>query len=161
MILATVGTHNQGFERLVRAADALAAGLEEPVVIQYGSSRYIPQHARAFAFTNGEEMADLVREARVVVSHAAAGSIILALRMGKPLVVVPRMKAYSEHFDDHQLQLARALGEAGRVVVVSQPDLETLRQAIQQASGMAGWGGSPEQLVLAVSEQMIDWARRK
>ena len=135
MILVTVGTHNRGFDRLVRAADELAAQIEEPVVIQYGSAVYEPQHAsRSFRFTTGQEMEELTLQARVIVMHAAAGSLILALQLGKPLVVVPRLRKYKEVMDDHQTQLAKALVEEGRGVVVQQPSGENLLRAIQQAA---------------------------
>ena len=88
MILVTVGTHPQGFDRLVRAMDEVAAKLAEPVIIQRGSSIYQPQHANSFEFTVSEQMRQLTQEARIIVAHAAAGTIILALCAGKPLVVV-------------------------------------------------------------------------
>ncbi len=39
MIFVTVGTHHQGFDRLVQAADELAAELDEQVVIQRGVTK--------------------------------------------------------------------------------------------------------------------------
>ena len=48
MILVTVGTHPQGFDRLVRPMDELAALLEEEVIIQFGSSSYEPSTPGAF-----------------------------------------------------------------------------------------------------------------
>ena len=72
MILVTVGTHNRGFDRLVRAADELATLTDEPVVIQYGSSKYEPRHAcRSFRLTTSQEMEYLTLQARVIIMHAA------------------------------------------------------------------------------------------
>jgi UDP-N-acetylglucosamine transferase subunit ALG13 len=46
MILVTVGMHDQGFDRLVRAADELAAQIEEQVFIQYGETQIISHDMR-------------------------------------------------------------------------------------------------------------------
>jgi beta-1,4-N-acetylglucosaminyltransferase len=157
MILVTVGTHPQGFDRLVKAADDLAAQIEEPVVIQYGSSTYEPRHATAFRWTTSQEMERLTAEARVVISHAAAGSIITVLRMGKPLVLIPRTKQYLEHFDNHQEQLARALADQGRSVVVTSPSADSLRAAIDAALDCLSPNQSAVRLVAALRDALIAW----
>jgi UDP-N-acetylglucosamine transferase subunit ALG13 len=92
LILVTVGTHNHGFDRLVKAMDELAAEVDEPVMVQYGSSVYVPRHAEHFQWTSGQRMEQLSQAARVIVTHAAAGSILVALLREKPLVVVPRLR---------------------------------------------------------------------
>ncbi|MDQ4076869.1 MAG: beta-1,4-galactosyltransferase [Chloroflexota bacterium] len=158
MILVTVGTHTQGFERLVRPMDALAAALDERVVIQRGSSSYTPRHAEHFRWTTSEHMEELTAEARVVVAHAAAGAIILALREKKPLVVAPRLARYGEHFDDHQLQLATMLDAQSKALVVYEPSLDTLRAAIQRvAIRNPPDHVGPTQLVHALQQQLNQW----
>jgi beta-1,4-N-acetylglucosaminyltransferase len=122
MILVTVGTHTEGFERLVKAMDRIAFETGEEVVIQRGATRYTPQAARWFDFAPASEMARLSREARVIVSHAGSGSILTSLSYGKPLIVMPRLKKYGEHMDDHQLELTNALSEAGRLLVALEAD---------------------------------------
>jgi UDP-N-acetylglucosamine transferase subunit ALG13 len=137
--------------------DQLAAQLDERVIIQRGSSAYRPRHARHFRFTTGEEMARLTREARIVVSHAAAGAIILALRDGKPLVLVPRSRAHGESLDDHQLELARALAEAGMAVLVTDPAPAPLRQAIRLAGRQKVMPSGSGGLVAALRRQLQAW----
>jgi UDP-N-acetylglucosamine transferase subunit ALG13 len=117
--------------------DQLAGLLDEPVIIQRGNGTYQPCHAESFQFTSGKHMIDLTQEARVVVSHVAAGAIILSLQHQKPLVIVPRRKKYGEHLDDHQFQLARALERSGRAVVVFEPWLPDLYSAVQCAKDNA------------------------
>jgi UDP-N-acetylglucosamine transferase subunit ALG13 len=157
MILVTVGTHTVGFDRLVQAADELAAQLDEPVVIQYGSSCFLPRHAQGFAFVSSQEMERLVAQARVVISHAAAGSAILVLGVGKPLVLVPRLKQYSEVIDDHQQQLARALAAQGRSVMVDSPSAESLQAAVAAASSCPSTGHHAGQLVADLREKLAAW----
>ena len=87
MILVTVGMHDQGFDRLIRAADELAAQIDEQVYIQYGSSNYVPIYAESSQWFTSLQMEQLNEKARVVITHAAAGSVILALNLSKPLVL--------------------------------------------------------------------------
>ncbi|KAL2358507.1 glycosyl transferase [Cryomyces antarcticus] len=61
------------------------------------------------------------REEGVVISHAGSGSILDALRLGVPLIVVPN----PELLDNHQVELAEALAEQGYVVHGSLDDLPT------------------------------------
>jgi beta-1,4-N-acetylglucosaminyltransferase len=157
MILVTVGTHPQGFDRLVKAADELAAEFNEPVMIQYGSSTYQPRNAQGFSFETSQRMAELTREARVVVTHAAAGAIILGLQSAKPLVVVPRLKQFNEHIDDHQKQLAKALSTQRKVIAVEQPDAQSLRGAIEQAGQLGGSMTGSQQLIQALRLKLIAW----
>jgi UDP-N-acetylglucosamine transferase subunit ALG13 len=164
MILVTVGTHNQGFDRLVRAADEMAALSNEDVIIQYGSAVYEPQYAaRRFRFTTSQEMEDLTARARVIVMHAAAGSLILSLRLKKPLVVVPRLRKHNEVIDNHQIQLATALDEKGRAVSVMDPSGEILLQAIRQAVSLDAKSVDNGHLLSSLQKQMSDWsfARKK
>jgi beta-1,4-N-acetylglucosaminyltransferase len=159
MILVTVGTHPQGFDRLVRAADELALNLDERLVMQSGSSQYVPQYAEYFSFVTSQHMEGLIRDARVVVAHAAAGTALLVLQHYKPLVLVPRSRAHHEAVDDHQLQLARALQEAGRAIAVTEPDALTLRVGIAQSECLAVQPGPSSQLLIAaVVQQIGQWA---
>jgi UDP-N-acetylglucosamine transferase subunit ALG13 len=119
MILVTVGTHEQPFDRLVRAAADLAG--DEPVVVQYGSSAIAHGRGEWFDYLSFDELAEYARQARVFVCHAGVGSIVLARRNGHRPVVVPRRHHLGEHVDDHQLSLATRLGGAGVVTVLEDP----------------------------------------
>ncbi len=120
MIFVTVGTNEARFERLVEAAGRIPPG--EEIVIQTGHCRAAPPRARCVDFLPFEEMADHARRARVVVSHAGVGSIMLALMAGRRPVVVPRRADLGEAVDDHQLPLARRMADAGLVLLVEDPD---------------------------------------
>jgi len=134
LILVTVGMHSQPFDRLVRAAAGLVAIVDETVLIQRGVSRHAITSSPSFDFTDEASMAAHLSEARVVVAHGGAGSILEALGAGKPLVLVPRLKRFGECLDDHQLELVQALAEQGRAVAVLDPSAEHLWAAIEDAS---------------------------
>ena len=130
MILVTVGMHTQPFDRLVQAADQMSALTRERVLIQRGCSRYLPLRCQHFGFVNEARIQEWLSAARLVVAHAGAGTILRVLQAHKPLVLAPRLRRFSEHFDDHQLELAEALTKQGRAVVVTDLSAETLWKAI-------------------------------
>lgn len=147
MILVTVGTHHEGFNRLVLAADSYAESNTERVVIQRGSSTYLPRFAQFFDFTNYKIMKQLIEEARVVVMHAAAGSILMGLTMEKPLVLAPRLREFRENYNDHQLELAEALEQSNQAVVCEPVSAEGLVIAIDTASRQLRKPAGPSELV--------------
>ena len=143
MILVTLGTNEQPFDRLVRAVAQLE--VDEPLLVQHGSSREPHGRGEWVDFMSFDELADAMRRASVVVSHAGVGSIMLARRCGKRPVVVPRRRALGEAVDDHQLHLARRLERLGVVSVVD--ETSELAAAIAAARSClpaqgAGAGGS-------------------
>lgn len=157
MILVLVGLHAAGFDRLVQAADQLAASLPEQVIIQKGSSTYEPRHAASFAFASAEQIEQLAAEARLIVTHAAAGSILLAARLGKPLVLVPRQKRYGEALDDHQQQLARTLAARYNIPVVSEVCAKCLCEGLQQAGQQKAIRSNDNGLTRALQRQLASW----
>jgi beta-1,4-N-acetylglucosaminyltransferase len=127
----TVGLHPKGFPRLIKGMDEIAGRTQEKVVMQIGSTAYLPRNAHWFRFADYEEIQRLNREARVVVTHAGAGAIITGLRTGVAVVVVPRLSRYGEVIDDHQLELVRALSSDGLVTAVTEVgELESILQSV-------------------------------
>lgn len=121
MIFVTVGTNEARFDRLLRAVAAVPAG--EPLVVQYGhSTGTLVPHAEHVDFLAFDDLAATIRRARAVVTHAGVGSVLVALANGKRPVVVPRLKAFGEAVDDHQLELGRRLAGAGLVTLVEDPE---------------------------------------
>jgi UDP-N-acetylglucosamine transferase subunit ALG13 len=119
MILVAVGASQFPFDRLLRALDALPGG--EALVVQHGPSAVRPANARCLKFVPMDTLAELVREARVVITHAGVGSILLSLTNGKRPLVVPRLRAFGETVDDHQLESARRFAQVGLVQLVEDP----------------------------------------
>lgn len=123
MILVTVGTHVRGFERLIKKMDDIAGNIDEEVIIQIGNTAYKPLHAKYFTFKNYQEMEQLFKEARVIICHGGAGTILLALKHGKTVISVPRLKEYNEVLVDHQLDLVYTLANEKRIIAVYNLDL--------------------------------------
>lgn len=123
MILVTVGMQ-LGFDRLIRAMDALAPDLGQPVIAQTGRGTYTPQHMDARAKIAPAEFETLMREAQLIVSHAGIGTVLTAARVGKPVLLMPRRADLGEHRNDHQLATARSLqGRAGILIAMDEGEL--------------------------------------
>ena len=119
MIFVTVGTHYLGFERLIMEMDEIAGKIDEKVIAQIGSTKYKPKNMKYFTFVEDEkEILELYQEARVVVSHAGAGTLLTILNYNKPAVIVPRLHKFNEHIDDHQLELTDVLKDQGKAIGV-------------------------------------------
>lgn len=131
MILCTLGTHAQPFDRALDWILPLAE--DEELVVQHGHTPPRPA-VRGVRWEHGlayEELLTLVREASAVVAHAGVGSMMTARTCGVVPVVIPRRASEGEHVDDHQLEVARMLGAAGAVVPCSHA--EELRPAVERA----------------------------
>ena len=116
LILVTLGTHEQRFERVLDMVEPLAQ--DEEVIVQHGHTPPRPGRAgiRWFDFVDHDELGRLTKTASAVICHAGVGSIMTVLAAGKTPVVIPRRRALGEHVDDHQLQIAKELAAQGLVV---------------------------------------------
>jgi UDP-N-acetylglucosamine transferase subunit ALG13 len=109
MIFVTVGNDFRGFDRLLRKMDEIALRIPNDMVIQRGYSRYLPKNTKHFDFVSMNKAIEYIQKSRLVVSHAGIGTIILCKEYGIPILILPRRKAYGEHMNDHQLEIAQAL----------------------------------------------------
>lgn len=130
MILATVGTTELPFDRLVKAVDELAGTTGETCIIQTGHSTYKPQHAQWFRFAAPARMQQLIVQADVVVTHGGFGIISDCVRAGKRIVACPRLAELGEAVNP-QRELVRHLADQG--LLVSPDDVADLAHVIEQA----------------------------
>jgi len=116
-VLLTVGSQPYPLNRVVEATDAWAAAHpEHEVIMQIAHCTYRPTHAaRQFNLMELEEFQRLFASADVVISHASSGPVLMARRVGIPLVVVPRQKQFGESFNDHQLHFSESLRGASQM----------------------------------------------
>ena len=133
MIFVTIGTHEQPFDRLIKAIDDLKADgtLTEDVIIQTGYSTYIPKHCKWQKLFPYSQMVQLVDDARIVITHGGPSSFIMALQVGKRPIVVPRMQRYGEHVNDHQVFFCRKMAEYSKDIVLVE-DITRLREVLAQ-----------------------------
>ena len=127
MVNATVGTMFLDFPRLLNKIDSIAGKTDEKFIVQTGMSELTLDHCECFDFKSHDEILELQRQARVVICHGGIGAMLDALKCRVPIVVVPRLKRYKEHMNDHQLDIAKAIERRGwgRMIV----DIEDLDDA--------------------------------
>ena len=131
MIFVTVGTHEQQFNRLIKAVDDLKRDgvITEDVVMQTGFSTYEPKYCKWYKLIPYQQMEQYVKEAHIVITHGGPASFIMPLQMGKIPIVVPRQQQFGEHVNDHQVEFARNVAERmGNIILVE--DISKLRKNI-------------------------------
>lgn len=148
LVFITVGSTR--FDALVQAAiseqvlDALCKKGYKRVVIQRGNSDFGRE-----AGGNGQDLVVFekngmeveswkfkssilseVQRADLVVGHAGAGTILDALRQGKPMIVVPNPTL----LDDHQGELSSRLGALGYLMATTVDNLAATIAAFDPSS---------------------------
>ncbi len=121
MIFVTVGTQLP-FDRFIQMVDTLAVDTEEEIIAQIGQAEYSPSNLEWKKFYSPDEMDDIFKRARIVVSHAGMGSIINCIRNKKPIIIFPRLSAFGEHRNDHQLDTVRSFANVKGVYPVHDHD---------------------------------------
>ncbi len=113
MILVTVGAQ-EPFDRLVRTVDDWAArrGIAG-VFAQIGQTAWRPRHVEWALRLEPEEFRRRAAAAQTIVAHAGMGTILTALELGKPILVMPRRAALRETRNDHQWGTAERMRERG------------------------------------------------
>jgi UDP-N-acetylglucosamine transferase subunit ALG13 len=129
MIFLTVGTQFP-FDRLIRAVDRIVQEgvISETVFAQIGERSYRPRNFESVAYLEKGAFDDYVRRASKMIGHAGMGTITVALRDRKPLLVMPRLKRYHEVVNDHQLAIAKKYSELGHILAAY--DIGDLPEAV-------------------------------
>lgn len=130
MILVTLGTHSQPFNRLAKGIDDYAATTDERIVVQMGVADYRMTHvAKFFDYCPKDEMNGYMSEADLLVMQGGWGGMEEAIDLGKRIVAVPRIEG-DEHIHNQE-QLVRKLESLG--CVVGCYDIKDLPLCIEKA----------------------------
>ncbi|WP_147677621.1 glycosyltransferase [Algibacter pacificus] len=118
MIFVTIGTQ-EPFDRLIKLVDELAKDYNHEIIAQVFNSNYKSENLTIIDFVNPKEYENLFKKADLIISHAGMGSIISALSISKPIIVMPRKASLGEHRNEHQLATAKKMGAIEGVYVVN------------------------------------------
>ena len=104
LIFITVGTQKFQFNRLLKKIDDMKINglISDEVFAQVGYSSYKPKSYNFKDFLNKDEFSSYMNSANIIVTHSGVGTIIKGLNLKKIVIVVPRLKRFKEHVDDHQ-----------------------------------------------------------
>ncbi|MDR3499407.1 MAG: glycosyltransferase [Parvibaculum sp.] len=158
MIFVTVGTQLP-FDRLVRTVDTWATECgRNDIVAQTGPSKYVPKTLINSPFMKPATFDRHLSEADIIIAHAGMGSIIGALSMAKPIIVMPRQVALGEHRNDHQLATAERFRSRPGVYVVH--DADALRSILSRLLELTGGAPIPtiasQELLQALRDFIAD-----
>jgi beta-1,4-N-acetylglucosaminyltransferase len=127
VIFVTIGSMFP-FDRLIASVDQLVKEgvITDAVEAQIGNGKYEPKHMPFVRFLSKPDYEVKFSSAEMVIAHAGAGTIALALQYDKPLLVLPRRSRYSEHVNDHQVATANRFAELQHVLLAQETqDLRT------------------------------------
>lgn len=114
-VFVTIGTQ-EPFDRLIRLVDNWAMSQNNIVFFaQIGDSNFVPNHIDYNYFLEKREFDKILKNSDLIVAHAGIGSIITALRNGKPILTLPRRAKFKEHRNDHQIATTKALSKLGYI----------------------------------------------
>ncbi|KAA8906647.1 hypothetical protein FN846DRAFT_778163 [Sphaerosporella brunnea] len=140
-----------GFAKLLLQAGTLfeTAGFTEALTIATSAANK-QLEIEAFDF-HPDLGTEVVSKVDVVISHAGAGSVLDALRWGKPLVVVEN----TDLMGGHQRELVEELTGQGYCVEGRVEGLgEVVREALRSAGVRKGWEGMKGDFVEVVEEEV-------
>lgn len=148
MIFLTVGSH-EPFDRLVRAVDYWCGSRKSGDLV-FGQitdrAHYRPSNYEFVTRLKPDEFMERCAEATVIVSHAGMGSIITAMQLETPILIMPRRAHLMESRSDHQLATAGRFGSRrGIYVAYDTKSLTTLMDRFlsgKEAAGPAGSAGA-------------------
>lgn len=137
MIFVTVGTHEQQFNRLIKEIDRLKKEniILDDIFIQIGFSDYLPQYCEYKEFLSYEEMEQYMKYASLVITHGGPSSFMKSLSMGKKTIIVPRLKEFDEHINNHQIEFLESIQENFNIDFITDiTDIEKLIKKLFDAT---------------------------
>lgn len=160
MIFVTVGSRNYPFDRLFKKIDELyeEGVLTDSMFAQIGTSTYKPKHYEYKDFISPEEFTEKIKDADIVVSHGASGSIMKALNAEKKVIAVTRLEKYGEHINDHQIQNNEAFG-SNKYVLMADLELGDLGECFQKiysgTDGLVKWENKDPMAIVNMIDRFI------
>ena len=123
LLVVTVGTDHHPFDRLIRWIDDWLGRNPRGVRcwMQVGNAEP-PDRADWTRLVEFDELQQQFAAADGVACHSGPGTVALANTTGHVPIVVPRLKQFGEHVDDHQRDFARRLSQSRAAQVAESRD---------------------------------------
>jgi len=135
MIFVVLGTQDKPFKRLIKAVEkqVMLGNIKEEVIVQAGCTKYKTKEEKIkiVDYMTIEEFNKNLEKAKIVISHAGAGTIVQALDKGKKVIAAARKRVYGEHVNNHQEQILDNFSDSGYVIALR--SFRKLNEVIEQA----------------------------
>ncbi len=118
MILVILGTQPQKFDRLIKIINQFASTIpKQEIIVQCGKNKYneliTSENIKLYQYI--EDYEQKIKLADLIITHGGVGSIMDGLLNQKKVFVIARLLKYSEHLDDHQIEVVHKLDENGYI----------------------------------------------
>ena len=136
MIFATVGTQLP-FDRMIKSIDKWNEKQElRDCFAQVGVGGCATSSLEFAETLTPSQFANQIAKCKVIVSHAGMGTILTALQLGKPIIIMPRLSSLGEHRNDHQLATVENLrGISGIYVADGEKEMMEALDQVQSLNG--------------------------
>ena len=130
LIFITLGSKKFQFNRILIEIDRLIGNGEitEEVFAQIGYSDYIPKHYKYKMFLDRNEFDIIMSNCEKIITHGETGAIIGAVKKGKKVIAIPRLKEFNEHVDNHQIEIVEEFGKMKLILGINK--IEQLSEAL-------------------------------
>ena len=132
MIFVTLGSQKFQFNRLLQAVDKLQT--DDEIFAQIGYSDYKPKQYKYKRLLDRDEYAKVMDLSDIVITHGGTGAIISAVKKGKKVIAVPRLKKYGEHVDDHQIQLVNQFTDLNLICPCVDCDIQKALNTVKKST---------------------------
>ena len=106
--------------------------IKEKVIVQLGTTKYQTKNFETFDLIQYDKLEKLTEEASLIITHGGVGSILTGLKKGKKVIAIPRLSAYKEHTNDHQIQIVDEFYNTGYILKCDNPsDLENVLKKVK------------------------------
>lgn len=113
MVLVLIGTQKQDFSRIFQKIEESEELRKEEIIAQVGHTKYESKYMKCIPFMSYDEMIKTIAKADYIICHGGVGTIFDCLYQKKKMIVMPRLKKYGEHVNDHQIEICKKLEEKG------------------------------------------------
>lgn len=126
MIFVTVGTTGFPFYRMNLVVKKILSGFtkknNDVIIYQYGQTPidFDNPDLKSYSFLRYSKMLEYMSKAKIIIAHAGPATIFQSLQFNKIPAILPRLKKYGEHVNDHQLNFYKYMLKKGLVYGISE-----------------------------------------
>lgn len=118
LIFVTLGTNDKSFKRLLKEIDKqiVLGNIKEKVIVQSGYTKYKSNNMKIIDLMSMSEFNKNIEKCNLLITHGGVGTILDGLKLEKKIIAFPRLSKYSEHVNDHQVEIIDEFSKEGYIL---------------------------------------------